>query len=237
MPTTLGPDTVQLVLRSYITGQFNEYNQPAYTEASIDKTGCLITVGDGSTVSTNVAAAVGIGAADTAKGSVQVFVMKGVLPIDDDTRLLTGNDGLIHDGILYELNRPPSTKTFHDGSPSHFRVFGSSMDDTMKNAERVTVQPRGGRDDDGQPKPDGQPFDVTAYAVSQDKSDIRFWSSGSLDTAEFMVALPVTVPISDNDYVTVRGRQGYARVRADMERWENRNLKMVEVTSALGGKG
>lgn len=231
----LGPDPCDLIKRT-ATGGVDTLAQPAYAEQVIPKLECCITILDGSSVSSAPVASAGIGGADTPEGSVAIFAMKGMLPVDADTTALTGDDALRFNGVLYELSRPADTKYLLSGEPDHVRVFGTAMTNTAKSSEQVVITPRGGRDDSGQPQPDGEPYTVMAYAVTADSSEAHYWVSGEIDTDSFTVALPLTAPIRDQDWVEVRGRIGTARVRTDLNRWVDRNVRVVSVQSTYGGR-
>ena len=57
--------------------------------------------------------------------------------------------------------------------------------------ELVTITPIGGRDSNGDPTEDGEPFDVTAIDVAPGNTMLRYGIGGDLDTVDFTVYLPL----------------------------------------------
>lgn len=230
----IGADTVELVIRS-ATGTLDANGQPEYDERVVSKTNCCVTVAAGSSVVGGGVSA-SSGAADTDEGSIAIHSMKAALPVDADTRALTGDDALRFGGRTYELNRAADVKVQFRGQEDHVRVYGVAETVTGRSFEQVRVHPRGARDLTGQPTPGALPaFYVLALAVNPGNSTRRFGISGDVDEVEFTVALPIETPIRDGDAITVRGRYGLVRVRSEFNRWADRLVKVVTVDSTTGG--
>jgi hypothetical protein len=234
----IGCDTVDLVFRTN-SGTVDDNNVPIFDERIVGKTNCCVTIAEG----TSVSGAAGVvsatsGGADTIEGSLAIYTMKALLPVDDDTQIVgaAGDDALQYQGLLFELNRGGTVKYFSDGTPSHVRVFGSAEIPTGQNAEMVTIIPRNGRDDNGQPAADGTPVPVLAANVEPGNTTISYGITGELDTADFTVALPIDAVINDNDAMIVRGRYGIVRVTKSINRWVDRQVQVVLVYSFTGGK-
>lgn len=231
----IGPDTVTLRLRA-LDGTFDDNNQANTTERVVTKTNCSVTVGDGSEVVTNAAgAADGLGAADANDGSVEIFVAKVMLPVDDDTTALSGIDGIDFGGISYEVNRGATIKYTLGGDPDHVRVFATWQGFTARSAEQVIVTPRTGRDATGQPTTDGTPRPATAWCVTPGNTTQRYGITGDEDEADFTVALSIDDPIQDNDGMLVRGRYGLVRVASQFNRWPAQMARVCTVRIVTGG--
>jgi hypothetical protein len=235
MAVLIGADTVDLVIRE-ATGTLDGAGMPVYTERVVSKSNCCVTVADGTSVTSGAGVSSTSGGGDTEEGSIAVYTMKAALPVDDDTRGLTGDDAIRFAGRTYELNRSADVKAQLDGQEDHVRVFGTAETVTGRSFEQVRVTPRGARDHTGQPTAGATPaFDVLALAVTPGNSTRRFGVMGDVDEVEFTVALPIEIPIKDNDGITVRGRFGLVRVRAEYNRWADRVVKVVTVESTTGG--
>lgn len=234
-PGFVGTDVADLVFRD-ATGAVDQNQTPVYVDRHVSKPNCCITIGDGTAVSQqagNVSAS--SGGADTIEGSVSIYTMKALLPVDADTQALGPADAIQYQGQTFELNRAGTTKYFLDGSPSHVRVFGSAEVPTGQNAEQVTIIPRNGRDDSGQPRPDGTPVTVLAANVEAGDTSFSYGISGEFDVADFTVALPIDAQISDGDAMIVRGYYGVVRVSKSINRWVDRQVQVVLVYSTTGG--
>lgn len=231
----IGSDIADLVFRD-ATGAVDENDQPVYVDRHVSKENCCITIGDGTSVSQEAGeVSASSGGADTLEGSVSIYTMKALLPVDDDTTSLGSADAIQYQGNLYELNRGGTTKYFLDGSPSHVRVFGSAEVPTGQNAEQVTIIPRNGRDDSGQPRPDGTPVTVLAANVEAGDTSFSYGITGEFDVADFTVALPIDAQISDGDAMIVRGYYGVVRVSKSINRWVDRQVQVVLVYATTGG--
>lgn len=234
-PPYIGPDTVALRLRT-LDGTFDGNNQANTTERVVTKTNCSVTIGDGSAVVNAAAgASAGLGAADAPDGSVEVFAMSIMLPVDDDTTALTGIDAIDFGGRSYEVNRGADVKTTYRGRPDHVRAFATWQGFTARSAEQVVVTPRTGRDATGQPTPDGTPRAATAWCVTPGNTTKRYGITGDEDEADFTVALSIDDPIKDNDGILVRGRYGLARVASQFNRWPNQMARVCTVRTVTGG--
>lgn len=231
----IGSDTAALLFRTP-TGAVSNNSTPIYTTQQVTKDNCCITIGEGTAVSQqagNVSAS--SGGADTIEGSVSIYTMQALLPVDADTTALTATDAIQYQGLVFELNRAAITQYFLDGSPSHVRLFGSCEVPTGQNSEQVTVIPRNGRDDNGQPRADGTPQVVLAANVEPGDTSFQYGITGELDQADFTVALPIDVPINDGDAMIVRGYYGVVRVSKSINRWVDRQVQIVLVYSTTGG--
>lgn len=82
--------------------------------------------------------------------------------------------------------------------------------------ETVTVRSEtGGYDSNGDPIPPGAAVTLPALAVAPGNTAELFTTGGILDTAEFTVYLTLGYEnaVSDDDLITVRGRECRARVQ------------------------
>lgn len=233
----IGADTVNLLFRTN-TGTVDDNNVPIYDVRTVAKTNCCVTIAAGTAVSeaAGVVSATS-GGADTIEGSLAIYTMKALLPVDDDTSVVgaEGDDALVYQGLTYELNREGTIKYFSDGTPSHVRVFGTAEVPTGQNAEQVIIIPRNGRDDSGQPLPDGEPVTVLAANVEPGDTSFSYGITGELDVADFTVALPIDAAINDGDAMIVRGCYGIVRVSKAINRWVDRQVQVVLVYSYTGG--
>lgn len=91
-------------------------------------------------------------------------------------------------------------------------------------AEAVTVTPTFGMNDDGDPLPNGDPITLTPIAVAAGNTLRQFDIGGDLDSVEFTVYLPLTDEgkVKDDDLITVRGRDCFARVQ--VWKWSRTNV-------------
>lgn len=240
----IGSDTANLLFRT-ATGMVDDNGVPIFNARTVAKANCCITVGDGSAVGGEADRVnSGSGGADTVEGSIAIYAMKALLPVDADTVdptsgaclvNVSGVDAIQYQGLTFELNREGTVKYFSDGSPSHVRVFGTAEVPTGQNAEQVTIIPRNGRDDSGQPRADGTPVTVLAANVEAGDTSFNYSEAGELDIADFTVALPIDVAISDGDAMIVRGLYGIVRVSKSINRWVDRQVQVVQVYSTTGG--
>lgn len=221
----IGPDTVDLIVRTP-TGGLDGQNTPANAETVVPKTNCSVQIADGWGA-----------ASDNPDGSISTYSARAALPVDDDTRALTGEDAIRFQDIVFELTQGATVKTeLLSGAEDHVRVFGTAQVNTDRSKELVTITPNLGRDNDGQPRGLGPPINTMALAVTAGNTTESFGISGDTDTADYTVALPIEAPIVDNDLMTVRGRIGLVRVKKDLGRWQGRQLKIVTVHSVTGGR-
>lgn len=234
-PPYIGPDTVILRLRT-LDGTFDENNQANTNERVVTKDNCAVTIADGLGVSTSAGGAGGgTGAADALDGSVEIFAIKVMLPVDDDTTALSAIDGIDFNGISYEVNRGAVIKYTFRGDPDHVRIFATWQGFTARSAEQVVITPRTGRDDTGQPVADGTPRPATSWCVTPGNTTRRYGITGDEDEADFTVALAIDDPIQDNDGIMVRGRYGLVRVASQFNRWPAQMAKVCTVRIVTGG--
>lgn len=231
----IGPDTVDLVLCT-LDGTFDDNNQANTTQQVVTKSNCSVTVTEGGAVVTYAAgASAGMGAADANDGSVEIYAIKAMLPVDDDTTALSSIDQIVFDGITYQVNRGATIKYTLAGDPDHVRIFATYQAFTAISAELVIITSRGNRDDTGQPVPDGSPRPTTAWCVTPGNTTRRYGIAGDEDEADFTVALPVDDPIQDNDGILVRGKYGLARVASQFNRWPDQMAKVCTIRTIRGG--
>lgn len=231
----IGPDTIDLVLRT-LDGTFDDNNQANTTERVVTKNNCAVTVGDGTSVVNFAAgASAGVAAADATDGSVVIYAIKVAMPVDADTTALSGIDGIIFDGLAYEVNRGSTVKYTYRGAPDHVRAFATTQFFTARSAEQVVITARFGRDATGQPLPDAAPRAATSWCVTPGNTTLRYGITGDEDEADFTVALPVDDPIKDNDAILVRGRYGVVRVASQFNRWPGQMAKVCTVRTVQGG--
>jgi hypothetical protein len=231
----IGPDTVDLVLCT-LDGTFDDNNQANTTQQVVTKSNCSVTVTEGSSVVTYAAgASIGMGASDANDGSVEIYAIKVMLPVDDDTTALSAIDQIVFDGITYQVNRGATIKYTLSGEPDHVRVFATYQAFTAISAELVIVTPRTGRDATGQPTPDGTPRPTTAWCVTPGNTTQRYGIVGDEDEADFTVALSIDDPIQDNDGMLVRGRYGLVRVASQFNRWPDQMARVCTVRTVTGG--
>jgi hypothetical protein len=232
----IGPDTVTLRIRT-LDGTFDGNNQANTNERVVTKSNCAVTVGDGTSVANfGAGASAGIAAADAPDGSVEIFVIKAALPVDDDTTALSGIDGIDFEGITYEVSRTGTIKYSYRGIPDHVRIFATWQGFTPRSAEQVIVTPRSLRDATGEQPADGTPRAATAWCVTPGNTTRRFGIAGDEDEADFTVALSIDDPIQDGDGILVRGRYGLARVAAQFNRWPAQMARVCTVRTIAGGE-
>lgn len=106
--------------------------------------------------------------------------------------------------------------------------------------EDVTVTPQGGLDDDGDPAAGGTPIVIGAITVAPGNTSLQFSDSGEVDSVEYTVYLPAGSAISDDDLITVRGRDFRARVQEWRDPWPGEvslDGLVVLCKSVTGGSG
>jgi hypothetical protein len=217
----IGPDTVDLVFRDPAAG-YDANGQPNTVDRVVVKSNSNVTV-------TQV-----VERRET--GAVAVHQAKVALPADEDTAALTGADAVVWDGKTFELTADAYVARRLRGQATHVRVFGSHEEPLDETRELTTITPKFGRDDTGQPLPDGAPVDVVALGVDTGNTAKRYGRTGELDEADFTVAYPLGTVVKDGDVITVRGRRGYARVTTALEQWADRSRLIVLVSSKYGGR-
>lgn len=220
----IGPDTVDLVIREADVG-VDEHGRPNRTERIVPKGNSAIQVT--SVVETRET------------GRVVVYSAKAALPADDDTAALLNTDAIRADGKTFDLTADAIVKRTLRGNPDHVRVYATLEEPVGvidATREQVTITPTGGRDDSGQPLPDGAPFTVMARGVKPGNTTRMMGDDGVLLSADFTVSFDLDTPIADGDRVTVRGRTGYAMVTVDLEASPDASEKIVLVRARTGGR-
>jgi hypothetical protein len=235
--TDLGPDTVDLVVRAPITGPggapvLDQWGRPQRAESTITRTRCSVQINDGT---------------EEVLGSViSVLKLRAMLPVDEATEALTAGDAAVFKGRRYELTMPGVRHEFLEGDPSHVRIAGTWASD-VSLGEQVTVIPAGRRLDDGNFSEDGPPVDVIAKAVFAGSSNAlplvpsqisqRFGNTGEQVLADFTVVLDLDAPISDGDWIVVRGRECRATVQRREDPEPARRVLVVYAAYRAGGNG
>ncbi len=229
--TDIGCDTVTLVFRDPATG-YDAYNQPNVTERTVDKgpladpptPGCAFMFAARPTEEMDES------------GSVAVIRHASVrLPVDDDTTALAATDAIQFGGRTYEMQGPAVVISTLDAGADHVFAELQDMYDTG-HGENVTVTPNGGRDDDGNVLSGGAPFDVVAFTVEAGNTVARFGPSGEVSEAAYTIVLPLTTPLSDDDWITVRGKTGRARIQKHLTQYAGRQRMVVLVSTVSGGE-
>lgn len=213
----LGSDTVTLVRRTPVLDSaaapvLDSRGIPATTETRIVKTACSLSQHP---------------ATEEIAGT-QIAVIKAVghLVVDADTEALTARDAIEYDGRLFEMQGPAVRRDDLDGNPDHVRAEAVWAAD-VSIGEKVTVIPAGGRDLDGNYTPAGQPVELIARAVTAGNQTRRFGASGSVVAADFTVVLDLDAPISDGDWIEVRGRTCRVLIGEQLSQWQARNQLVV----------
>lgn len=226
-PTRLGPDTVRLRFRDPVLdgGGFpviGADGRPTHVDRVVEKVGVKFTLTGVSETST--------------VPPVAVYNAKAALPVDADALALKKTDAIEHAGAVYELAGDAKLKkTLLDGIDHHVRVFCTREEPAGSSAEQIVVTPRGGQDDDGRREPDGVPFPVLAIAVDAGNTAAQYGIEGTVDQADFTVVLPLGSGVRNDDWVTVRGRRGLARIQTEYSQHADRNQEVVTVRSRTGG--
>lgn len=219
----VGADAVDLIFRDPVLDAgdptYDADGRPVYVDRVVPKTGAKFTI-------TSI----------TETGSVVVYQAKCALQPDTDAKALTTKDAVGHDGKVFELSGNARTKrTLIDGIEHHVRVICTREESVRSIAELVTITPRGGQDDDGRRQPDGTPVEVEAIAVDAGNTAERYGAEGTLDEADFTVALEVGSGVADGDWITVRGRRCVARVRRVFSQHVGRTVDVVLARFRGGG--
>lgn len=217
--TTLGPDTVELVIREpAVPPAVDVWGRPVLTERTVTKADSSWQVTGGTEE---------IGGATFA-----TLEARGALPVDADTEALDSTAAVRHDGRTFELTTPGVTHRDGFGRLSHVRVYGRWAAD-VSLGEQVTVVPAGKRHD-GVVDPDGAPVTLTARGVLQGNATVRFGSTGPSVTADYTVVLDVDAPITDGDWLIVRGRECRALIERQESQWAARR-ELVVLAQYRGG--
>jgi hypothetical protein len=219
--TDIGPDTVTLVFRTPAAG-LDTFGRPNVTERTVDKTGCDFQFDKRPTEDTDESGSVASIRRPTCR-----------LPIDDDTSALDTIDAIRFGGRTYEMQGPAIIRESFDGPDHVYTDLGYRYDTGL--GERVTVTPNGGRDDDGNVLAGGAPFDAIAFDVQPGNTVAKFGPSGEVSEAAFTITLPINTAIHDDDWVTVRGKTGRARIQMQLPQYAGRERLVVLVDTKSGG--
>lgn len=106
----------------------------------------------------------------------------------------------------------------------------------MSARETVIVTPTFGYDDDGDPRPDGTPFPLTAKFVAPGNTLREFGVGGDLEQAEFTVFLELTDlgKVKDGYRIEVRDKDCFARVQDWVSPRTGRGVVAVLAKSGTG---
>lgn len=218
----LGPDTVQLIFRDPLDGEFDADGRPVYTDRLVTKDGVKFTI-------TGVSETSGV-------PPVAIYSAKCALDVDTDAMALTTKDAIEHDGKVYELSGDARVKkTLIDQTPHHVRVFCSREEQARSVAETVVWTPRGGQDDDGHRLADGAPAELVALAVDAGNTAARYGADGTTEEADFTVVLASGSGVGDDDWIRVRGRNCVARVQREFSQHAERNQDVILARYRGGG--
>lgn len=210
-----GPDTVTLVRRTAILDDgdpiVDSRGVPSRSETLITKAGCSWAEHPATE--------------EIAGAQIAVIKAVGHLVVDSDTEALTAADAVDFRGRRFELQGPGVRRDDLDGNPDHVRVEAIWAED-VSLGEQVTVIPAGGRDLDGNYAATGTPVTLIARAVVAGSAAIRFGAT-SAATADFTVVLDLDAPISDGDWIEVRGRKCRAVIQEQLSQWQARQQLVV----------
>lgn len=104
--------------------------------------------------------------------------------------------------------------------------------------ETVTVTPSaGGYDADGNPIAAGDPITLPTLGIAPGNTSLQFEDASGLDDVQFTVYLKLGSPITDDDQITVRGKQCRARVQEWISPWTGRGGVVVLCRSTTGASG
>lgn len=220
--TDIGPDTVTLVFRDPATG-YDAHDRPNTTERLVTKTGCAFQFDARPTEEMGESGVV-----------AQIRRPTCRLPVDTDTRALKPTDAIRFGGITFEMQGPAVVRESMDAGPDHVYCDVEDLYDTGRG-EKVTITPNAGRDDSGNVIGGGPPFDVIAFDVTPGNTLAKFGPSGEVSEAAFTIVLPVDTPLRDDDWITVRGKTGRARVQLQLPQYVGRERLVVLVDTKSGG--
>lgn len=217
--STLGPDTVELIIREPADPPaLDAWGRPAMTERAVTKSGASWQVTGGTE--------------ELGGATIATLEARGALPVDADTEALQSTDAVRHGGRLFELTTPGVTHYDDFSRASHVRVFGRWAAD-VSLGEQVIVVPAGARHD-GIVDPDGDPVPLTARAVVPGDARIKFGSAEAALAVDYTVVLDLDAPISDGDWLIVRGRECRALVKRQESQWVERR-QLVVLAEFRGG--
>lgn len=207
-----GSDTVTLVRRTPDPDSFDGHGVPSVTELRVDKAGCSWSEHPATE--------------DIAGTQVAVIKAVGHLPVDADTEALAATDAVEFRGRLFEMAGPGIRRDDLDGHPDHVRAEAIWADD-VSLGERVVIIAAGGRDLDGNYTATGTPTVVVSRAVTAGNQIRRFGAGGAVIAADFTVILDLDTPISDGDWMEVRGRTCRVLVGEQLSQWQARQQLVV----------
>ncbi|AMU39239.1 hypothetical protein A3N99_02815 [Mycobacteroides abscessus] len=103
-------------------------------------------------------------------------------------------------------------------------------------AETITVTPKFDDDDNGDPVPDGAPFDLTPKFIAPGNTLREFGNTGDLEKADFTIYLHIRDrgKVKDNYAIDVRGKNCFARVADWVSPRTSRGIVAVLAKSATG---
>ncbi len=221
----LGSDTVVLIVRDLALDEagvpmFDDDDRPMYVDQRITKTDAKFTI-------TSVTESESL-------PTIATYAATCALPVDADTLALNRRDAIEHEGMVFEMTGDARPKrTLIEGDVHHVRAF-CARQEYAGTVEMVTIQPRGGQDNDGHRLPDGVPFQTPAAAVDPGNTAEKYGVDGVTEEADFTVLLPQG-GIHDGDWITVRGRKCVARVQRRFSQHPDRNEDVVLARFRSGG--
>lgn len=220
--TDIGPDTVVLVFRDPAVG-FDTHGRPNATERTVTKPGCAFQFDRRP-------------AEDLDESGTVTEIRRPTcrLPVDADTQALSTTDAIRFQGRTYEMQGPAIVRETMDGVLDHVYVDVGDIFETGRG-ERITITPNAGRDDDGNVIPPGPAFQVVAFDVQAGNTLTKFGPSGEVSEADFTIVLPVDTPLRDDDWVTVRGKMGRARIQLNLPQYAGRERIVALVYTKSGG--
>jgi hypothetical protein len=219
--TTLGPDTVELVIREPVDPPaFDAWGRPVLVERTATKGGCSWQVTGGTE--------------ELGGATIATLEAKGALAIDDDTAALTATAAIRHDGRLFELTTPGVTHLDGLGRPSHVRVYARWAED-VSLGEAVVVVPAGARHD-GIVDPDGAPITLVARGVTTGNASVKFGATGPTVAADYTVVLDIDAPVADGDWLIVRGRECRVVIERQESEWIARRQLVALAVFRGGGR-
>lgn len=232
--TDLGPDTVELTIRTPVLDNdgrpvLDAHRRPTRAERTVPKARCSVRVNDGTE--------------ELAGATVAVLRLRALLPVDDDTTALQSTDAVRFNDRLYELTMPGVRHDWLGGDASHVRITGIWSQD-VSLGEQVVVIPAGARNDHGDYADDGNPIPLIARAVLTGTQTLRFGqggpqqipvTGGSMLARDYTVILDVDAPISDGDWIVVRGDECRALIGEQQTKWVERRQLVVHAQYRRGG--
>ena len=238
--TTLGPDTVELVIREAVLNEqgapqtdtfghpsmgvgqpeLDSWGRPVRTERTVTKAGCSWQVSGGTE--------------ELGDATIATLEARGALPVDADTQALDSTAAVRHGGRLFELTTPAVTHVDGFGRPSHVRVY-ARWADNVSLGEQVVLVPAGRRHD-GIVDPDGAPVPLIARAVIEGNARVQLGAAEASVEADYTVVLDLGVTIRDGDWLIVRGHECRVLVDRQESQWAARRQLVVLAQYRGGGR-